>query len=432
MSSGFGVAIYELRHLPAVWLARRRGGAEIEQRALAGVNRLLAYARAHVPHYRDQAYGGPPLRSLAELSRLPLLDKRTLLAAGVERFHATGIPARGYRVDRTSGSTSTVLEVRHDIDAYGYHGATLVRRFLSSGYRPWWRIVQIKGFARPVRWFQRLQIFPRVVVPAGLSIDELKHRVLRLRPHLIMGYPVMLRALLRELSDAERAALRRTLRLVMTDSELLTDRVAALLADGFGVPVYDEYSAQEVLTVSAGCRAGSMHVDEDRVWLEIVDEAGRPVPDGVTGSVVVTHFRERAMPLVRYQLGDRAQLVPGPCDCGSRYRRMKLVDGRINDYLVLPGGRRVYSAALLGFGPDIPGIGECMIRQDETGAITVHLVPERRVGRPYQDLVDEFSKAFADQIDSTVELTFVRAERVALSAGGKGRFLESAYRPDRS
>jgi phenylacetate-CoA ligase len=352
-----------------------------------------------------------------------------VLAAGVDRFHTPGLPARRYRADRTSGSTGRVLVVRHDVDSYGYHGATLVRRFLSSGYRPWWRIAQIKGFDRPVRWFQRLRIFPRTVVPAGLPGDQLKDRVLALRPRLVMGYPVMLRALLRELSDAELGRLRRPLRLLMTDSELLTEQVAGQLTAAFGVPVFDEYSAQEVLTVATGCRTGSMHVDEDRVWLEIVDETGRPVPDGETGSVVVTHFRERAMPLVRYQLGDRARLVPGACDCGRELRRIRMVDGRTNDYLVLPDGRRVYSALLLGLAQETPGVAECMVRQDQAGTITVHLVPDRGDEATYRELVAEFARRFAELVDPTVALRFVRAERVELTVGGKGRFVESAYRP---
>jgi phenylacetate-CoA ligase len=431
MSSGFGVAVHELRHLPAVLVAGRRRHDQIERRALRGVNRMLEFARARVPYYRDRPeYGGlPPLASLSDLDKLPLLDKPAVLAAGVDRFHAPGLPPRRYRADRTSGSTGRVLVVRHDVDSYGYHGATLVRRFLSSGYRPWWRIAQIKGFDRPVRWFQRLRIFPRVVVPAGLPGDELKDRVLAVRPQLIMGYPVMLRALLRELSDAELGRLRRTLRLLMTDSELLTEQVAGQLGAGFGVPVFDEYSAQEVLTVAAQCRAGSMHVDEDRVWLELVDETGRPVPDGETGSVVVTHFRERAMPLVRYLLGDRARLVPGRCGCGRGSRRIRLVDGRTNDFLVLPGGRRVYSALLLGLAQEMPGVAECMVRQDEAGTITVHLVPDRRDEATYCQLVAEFARRFAELVDPTVALRFVRAERVELSTGGKGRFIESAYRP---
>ena len=102
MSSGLGVAAYELRHLPAVMLAERRSAERIQRGALRGVNRMLAYARSRVPYYREHpGYPDEPLSSLDELAQLPLLDKRAVLDAGVERFHAPGLARWRYRVDRT-------------------------------------------------------------------------------------------------------------------------------------------------------------------------------------------------------------------------------------------------------------------------------------------------------------------------------------------
>jgi phenylacetate-CoA ligase len=379
-----------------------------------------------VPHFA--AYPAA-LSSLDDLATLPALTKRAVLAAGVEAFHAPDVE---FKTDVTSGTTGTRLNIRHDVDAYGYHGATVLRRFLLSGYRPWWRIAHIKPFPRPTRWFQRMGLFPRVVVSAGQSESAIAEQVLRVRPQLIMGYPVVLRALLRALGDEELARLRRSLRMVMTDSELLTDDVAALLTGRFGVPVFDEYSAYEVLTVSTGCGAGSMHVDEDRVWLEIVDDEGLPVPDGTAGNVVVTHFRERAMPLPRYQLGDRAMLVPGDCPCGSRFRRMKLVDGRTNAFITLPGGRRVYSGVFLSLAMYTPGVAECMVRQDAAGEITVHVVPEERSDAGYAAATEAFAAGFGRLVDAPVRLRFERAERIELTPGGKGRFVESQLSPQRA
>ena len=427
MSGGLAVAVRELRHLPAVWRAPRRSPEATRIRALREINTLLARCRAVVPHYRDSTdYPDQPLTDLLELAALPLLSKRIVLESGVERFHDPGL--RRYRTDVTSGTTGTRLRVRHDVDGYGYHGATVLRRFLRSGYRPWWRIAHIKPFPRPVRWFQRLGLFPRAVVPAGQSEEDIAAQVLAVRPQLIMGYPLVLRGLLRALSTADRTRLRAHLKLVMTDSELLTDEVAAGLAEGFGVPIYDEYSAYEVLTVSTGCHAGSMHIDEDRVWVEIVDDDGAPVPDGTTGSVVVTNFREKAMPLLRYQLGDRAKIEPGRCRCGSGFRHMKLVEGRVNDCVTLPSGRRIYSGVFLAMAMFTPGVAECMVRQDAEGLITVQLVPEQNVS--FEAAQTSFAHRFAELVDAPVPLTIVAAERVELTPGGKGRFVESAYQQD--
>jgi phenylacetate-CoA ligase len=423
MSGGLAVAVRELRHLPAVWRAPHRDPELTRRLALAGINDMLTFCRQKVPYFADYPAA---LASLDDLADLPTLTKRQVLQAGVEAFHG---PVREYRTDVTSGTTGTRLVIRHDAGAYGHHGATVLRRFVSSGYRPWWRIAHIKPFPRPTRWFQRLGLFPRTVVSAGQAEIDIARQVVAVRPHLIMGYPVVLRAILRVLDDEELARLRRSLRMVMTDSELLTDEMAQLFTERFGVPVFDEYSAYEVLTVSTGCTAGAMHVDEDRVWLEIVGDDGRPVPDGTVGSVVVTHFRERAMPLPRYQLGDRAMILPGECSCGNRFRRMKLADGRTNAFITLAGGRRVYSGVFLSLAMYTPGVAECMIRQDAAGDITVHLVPDEPTDAGFAAAVRAFGAKFHDLVGAPVELRFVRTDRIELTPGGKGRFVESEFSP---
>lgn len=429
MSHGLAVAVRELKHLPAVWRAPTRSSEANRVLALREINKLLAHCRTAVPYYRDSAdYPDQPLTDLAELAALPMLSKRKLLDTGIERFHDPTLRPRHYRTDVTSGTSGIRLKIRHDIDGYGYHGATVLRRFLRSGYRPWWRIAHLKPFPRPVRWFQRLGLFPRTVVLASQPDEVITRTVLAVRPQVIMGYPVVLRTILRALSADELARLRTHLKLVMTDSELLTDEVAARLTEGFGVPVYDEYSAYEVLTVSSGCGAGSMHIDEDRVWVEIVDGDGAPLPDGTTGSIVVTSFREKAMPLVRYQLGDRGKIEPGPCRCGSGFRRMKVTEGRNDDYVTLASGRRIYSVVFIALAMFAPGVAECMVRQDAEGRITVHLVPEPDAS--FEAARDAFVDQLAELVDTPVPLTFVPAERVELTPGGKGRFVESAYRPD--
>ncbi|NUS07815.1 MAG: phenylacetate--CoA ligase family protein [Nonomuraea sp.] len=426
MSHGLGVAVREVGHVVDAFRAIRRPRAETDLRTLDGLRDLLAFARANVPHYAGPRYD-VRLDTLADLARLPILDKAAVLDGDPGRFHAPGLTPRDYRVDRTSGTTGRVLEVRHDVAAYGYHGATVFRRFLLSGYRPWWRIAHIKPFPRPLRWFQRLGLFPRTVIGAGQGDAKILADVLKVRPHLIMGYPVVLRGLLRAASPADLARLRRTLRMVMTDSELLTDEVRDLLSGGFGAPVYDEYSAYEVLTVSTQCGRGAMHVDEDRVRLEIVGEDGAPVPDGEEGGVVVTHFRERAMPLLRYRLGDRGMIVPGECGCGNRFTRMRVTGGRSDDYVTFPGGHRVYTATFLSLAMWTPGVAESMVRQAADGTVTVHLVAE--AGRDFGQVAAAYRRGLAEQVGGPVEVRFERAERVTLTPGGKGRFVESAARP---
>jgi phenylacetate-coenzyme A ligase PaaK-like adenylate-forming protein len=76
------------------------------------------------------------------------------------------------------------------------------------------------------------------------------------------------------------------------------------------------------------CSHGRKHVHEDWVILEAVDEAMRPVPDGVlSASVLLTVLANDVQPFIRYDLGDCVRFYTDPCPCGSPFRSFQ-VEGR--------------------------------------------------------------------------------------------------------
>jgi phenylacetate-CoA ligase len=91
------------------------------------------------------------------------------------------------------------------------------------------------------------------------------------------------------------------------------------------------YSTSETGPLGYQCshQTGAVHhIHEDANVLEVVDEAGRPVPPGTPGELVVTPLTTSGMALFRYRLGDRGQLLTGPCGCGSAARSVLLL-GRV-------------------------------------------------------------------------------------------------------
>ncbi len=64
--------------------------------------------------------------------------------------------------------------------------------------------------------------------------------------------------------------------------------------------------------------------------------------DWVRGEVIATGFANRAMPLFRYRTGDVATLRKhAGCSCGRSRPIIEELDGRIEDYVVTPDGRRI-------------------------------------------------------------------------------------------
>ncbi|MER7211465.1 AMP-binding protein [Streptosporangium sp. NPDC000239] len=418
--------VREAAYIPLT-IARQYGGAAgLRRRQLNGLNRMLDVARTRVPYYRDDPrYAGGPLRSLADLARLPVLDKQVLRDEPLERMLADGVDLDDCLSFQTSGSTGRRVRIVHDQDSHDYHMAACVRRFLATGrYLPTDRLSHIRPFAPPARMFERFNLFRRHVILSNRPMREIKAELLANRPKVLIGYPVHLRALLRALTPEEMAQLRRTLRIVMTESELLLPEHRKLFQERFGAPVFDEYSAFEVLNVTYDCRHGRAHLGEDRVYCEIVDDDGAVLPDGEPGNVVVTAFLERAMPLVRYRLGDIGFISPERCPCGRRFRTLRLTTGRSNDYVTLPSGEKLYPDAFLHLAATHPGVSECFVHQDATGLVRVHVVPADEAGEEVYTTVRQKLFALAG---GEFPLEVVPAETVRITVGGKGRFVTSDY-----
>jgi phenylacetate-CoA ligase len=97
------------------------------------------------------------------------------------------------------------------------------------------------------------------------------------------------------------------------------------------------YSTSETGPLGYQCRhqTGAVHhLHEDAIVLEVVDEAGKPVPPGTPGELVVTPLTTSGMALLRYRLGDRGQLLTGTCSCGSTARSVKLLGRMPNSMTV--------------------------------------------------------------------------------------------------
>lgn len=108
------------------------------------------------------------------------------------------------------------------------------------------------------------------------------------------------------------------------------------LREMFGAPVFDLYTATELCGCMIGveCKNGHLHVFENHSIVEVTPDVEHHFSDGV-GSLLVTNFASRIMPLLRYEVGDLARLVEKDCDCPlSDWQCMEL-HGRVKDAVAI-------------------------------------------------------------------------------------------------
>jgi phenylacetate-CoA ligase len=106
----------------------------------------------------------------------------------------------------------------------------------------------------------------------------------------------------------------------------------------WGVKVYSTYGVTELANSLCECAAAAGgHLHDEQLHLEILDDAGKILPDGEVGEITATTFGVEAMPLIRYRTGDCAALFSAKCKCGRTTPRIGPIVGRKNQKLKFKG-----------------------------------------------------------------------------------------------
>ena len=159
------------------------------------------------------------------------------------------------------------------------------------------------------------------------------------QPEAVITYPSFVRRLVEEQMAGR---LRIAPEKFSTVAETLTQDVRDLAEETWGAPVLNVYGSTETALIGVECPwTSGLHVPEDLLIVEVVDENDRPVPAGITGQkVLITTLFNHALPLIRYELSDLVSVAEGPCPCGRPHFRLASIEGRQEDVLSLPGRSR--------------------------------------------------------------------------------------------
>ena len=334
----------------------RRHLAEYQSRAL----RLLrehAYARS--PFY-GRFHKGFTDRSLSDL---PVLTKQMVMErfdelvtdpairlADVEAHLATlsggdELFNGRYRVASTSGSTgrrglflwdpdewATVLASYNRSFDWAGVGAGITHRTrmaVVSSTTPWHQSARV-GASVHSPWVPTLRL------DSGDPLESIVERLNAFRPKVLVAYASMAH-LLAEEQLAGR--LRIAPGFVFASSEVFTEQARRRVEEAWGEKPFEVYAATEPAGIASECEQHrGMHLFEDLVVTEVVDEKNKPVPPGIYGEkVLVTVLFSRTMPLIRYEMSDSVRPASSPhCPCGRPFALIDGIQGREEDVLRFP------------------------------------------------------------------------------------------------
>jgi phenylacetate-CoA ligase len=165
------------------------------------------------------------------------------------------------------------------------------------------------------------------------------------------------------------------MRAVFTSGEALYPEAREKIESAFQANIFDSYGMTEYCGLIQQCEKGEMHLAPEYGYLEILDENNTPVTEDEEGFFVWTGFLNRAMPLVRYRIGDRGRWKLGPrCSCGRAFPRVTPTITRESEVLHCADGRIFSPRALNQYLKGTTSLRFCQFVHDRSERLVVRAV----------------------------------------------------------
>lgn len=411
---------------------RSREREDPAQRAVrqeARLRRTLEWASYRLPAYAHLRGKIPAKGAVHFLRTLPIIDKNTLLGDR-ERVYPHGGQARlWWASGKTSGTTGTPLDVFRSYDSTLWEQVFMRQHWSWAGWLPGDRQAVLRGDlvvpvaqAAPPYWFhdrvgKQLLVSTRHV--NANSVQAIAEAITEYQPVLLRAYPSAaynLALLLRE------NHLQVHVRSVITGSEHLLPVQRQLIETTLNTRVFDFYGMAERVAFAMECEHGSLHVQPEYSFVEIVDEHGQPT-DG-PGYIVGTTFHNEVMPLVRYRLTDIAQWASELCPCGRTYPHLRSLTGKAEDQLFDVDCNAVNSSVVTFAFKGVTKIAKAQVAQVGVGSWLIRLVPFPGFGEEQQRLLlENFRVLVSDRITVSIAL----CDDIPGQKSGKYKWVSQEY-----
>ena len=208
-----------------------------------------------------------------------------------------------------------------------------------------------------------------------------------------------------------------TLKCCVVTSEMLFEEDKLLMEKQFGVPVVNEYGASELDLIAFQNPNGEWQVNSETLFVEILDDENKVLPNGKEGRIVITSLYNKAHPFIRYDIGDI-----GILDEKSTFKKpiLKKLIGRTNDIAVLPSGKKspglTFYYVTKSIIEDDGNVKEFVVKQTKIDTFDIEYVSQNKLT---ENQILNIEKAIETYLEPGLIFTFTRKEKLQRSKSGK-------------
>lgn len=401
---------------------------QMEQKQMEQLKRICLYSKENTSYYNLilEKFDFNQF-SLNSFQSIPFLTK-DIIKTRFNELVAPGIPANHKRLDSTSGSsgkkTNFFKYLRNkELIALDWRGISWLGGHLDDmEIRIWGAhsdIPAYKNLHEKIRSYLKNNLILSGNILDYQKCTEYVNIINKKKPERLAGYPSTL-------SFMAQTILNNNLQVhsplyAVTSGEMLYPWQRDLIQKAFGCKVYGFYGCREVGMIAQQCsKQQGFHISVENIFLEVIDENGKPVFD-TEGEIVVTDLNNLAFPLIRYKIGDRGILSSTKCECGISLPVLKEITGRTFDLVKTSDGAVVGPTFFTLLFRQKPGIFDFRIHQKFSAQITVFYISDLE----HKPDLDYYKKEITKNTNGLLAADFVEVDSFPPVPSGKIQFIKS-------
>lgn len=368
---------------------------------------LLRHAYNKVDYYKrlfDRAGINPEdIKTIYDLNKIPITSRNELQVLTKNEIIAKGVVLNKCINLRTSGSTGMPLDIFASLEEIIFRWLLYRRMYFENGGRLADKELMMSVYKPGRDWFQNLGILEGKFIHIFDDLEVKLKTILEFKPDIIRGYAATLKDLAVEIQ--RRGITGVSPRIIFSTAELLTRKDREFISSVFKAELFDYYCCNECGPIAWECKEHlGYHINIENVIIEFMKENGAYAKAGEEGEIIITSLSSFTMPFIRYRLGDTGIPSNEECPCGLTLPLMKVVVGRSNDYIVLPGAKTVSPYHLTCEIENIAGIMKYQVLQEEIGKIKIKIVKDKRFT---ENTIIELKKTIKQILSNDMEIEIV-------------------------
>lgn len=396
--------------------------------------KMARSAISNVPFYRDWALINgikvSDIVSVDSLNLFPVLDKETV-RKNPECFVSNEYNIRKLIVHSTSGSTGEPVKIYVDADSRTFHYAFFTR------LRKWYgveknarrvtflgRVIIKSSTSSPPFWVYDATQRNLIMSSFHISNDNLIHyyrKIKKFRPKEVFGYASSIYGVARFINEKGLEPIETLL--VMPTAETLMPYQREEVKRAFKGKLINQYGCTEMAFFGSENNQSKMLMHPEHAITEVIDEKGVISKVG-EGEILATSLVNRAMPLIRYRVGDRI-IKSDSADPGyPGFEVLESLEGRVDDVIYTKDGRSIGRMSPI-FRSD-KCIAGSQVVQEKDGTVNIYVVPDFGYGGFHRDLI---RSEVVERIGHSVSVNIIEVEKIRNEPNGKFRPVKSFFKP---